>query len=95
MYIHERKSETVLDVLGNIGGFNDAILLIVGPLMLYYSSLQFSIAIPQGTPVILKSMRNPTGKNKALTKRINDMVQKQTLRVSERLKHNQDVILSQ
>ena len=39
MYIHERKSDTILNVLGDIGGFNDAILLIVGPLMLYYSSL--------------------------------------------------------
>ena len=38
MYIHERKSGTVLNVLGDIGGFNDAILLLFGPLILYYSS---------------------------------------------------------
>ena len=40
-FIHERKSQTILSIIGDVGGFNDAILLLFGPLILLYSSKRF------------------------------------------------------
>ena len=54
-HIHERKSQTILNIVGDIGGFNDAILLLFGPLILIYSSKSFDLSVPKGQPVLLKS----------------------------------------
>ena len=63
-YIHERKSQTVLNIIGDVGGFNDAILLLFGPLILLYSSKKFDLAVPEGAPVLLKSQVKPSGRDR-------------------------------
>ena len=44
-YIHERKSNTYLNWMGDVGGFNDAICLILSPLVFYYSSKMYEVSI--------------------------------------------------
>ena len=63
-YIHERKSQTVLNIIGDVGGFNDAILLLFGPLILLYSSKKFDLSVPEGAPVLLKSQVKPTRRDR-------------------------------
>ena len=45
----------MLQFLSNVGGFNDAMLLIIQPLVLYISFLSFSLSLTNGMPVILES----------------------------------------
>ena len=45
---------TLLDVAGNVGGFNDALWLIINFFMATYSSIMFMKSVTQDTPILLK-----------------------------------------
>ena len=49
--MHKRQIVTLLDLLGNIGGFNDAIWLLVSFFMGTYSSLMFMRSVTESTPI--------------------------------------------
>ena len=53
-YIHERTSDTLLNWLGDVGGFIDAVRLLVQPLALYFSSKIFENSVSKKIPVILR-----------------------------------------
>ena len=84
-FIHDRKSQTILNIVGDVGGFNDAILLLFGPLILLYSSKNFDLAVPEGSPVLLKSQVIPSGKSKQLKQRMKQFVDARTSRMIQRL----------
>ena len=44
---------TLLDVAGNVGGFNDAIWLLINFFMASYSSLMFMRSVTQNAPIDL------------------------------------------
>ena len=44
-YSYFRRAYTFLDLLGDFGGFNDAVLMILGVFMKYYSETLFKAAI--------------------------------------------------
>ena len=46
-YSYNRRAYTILDLLGDFGGFNDAILMICGVFMKYYSKTLFKATISQ------------------------------------------------
>ena len=54
MNVFERESETILDLFGDIGGFYEAINILISPLILYYSAKKFDFSISNGAPVYLK-----------------------------------------
>ena len=60
-YVHQRSIVTFLDVVGNIGGFNDAIWLAVSGIFGTYSSLMFMRSITQKTS--FSSRKSKTGKS--------------------------------
>ena len=49
-YIHERKSGTILGWLSDVGGLNDAFILIIAPLVAFVSSTEFSLALTNEMP---------------------------------------------
>ena len=53
---------TLLDVAGNVGGFNDALWLIINFFMATYSSLMFMKSVTQDTPILLTQMPENTDK---------------------------------
>ena len=59
--IYERESETILNLLGDIGGFLEAIYLVLSPMMLFYSAKWFAISISNGAPILLKKANQSTG----------------------------------
>ena len=60
--IYERESETILNLLGDIGGFQEAIYLVLSPLMLFYSAKWFAISISNGAPILMKMAKEPAGR---------------------------------
>ena len=50
IFFHERRSGTFLAWLSNVGGLRDAMMLIISPLIAYYSSLKFSLSITNDMP---------------------------------------------
>lgn len=42
--IYERHAYTALDVLGDFGGFNDAMFLIFGFCMFYYNEMRYNVS---------------------------------------------------
>ena len=53
---------TLLDVAGNVGGFNDALWLIINFFMATYSSLMFMKSVTQDTPILLTQTPEITDK---------------------------------
>ena len=53
---------TLLDVAGNVGGFNDALWLIINFFMATYSSLMFMKSITHNTPILLTQAPKNTDK---------------------------------
>ena len=53
---------TLLDVAGNVGGFNDALWLIINFFMATYSSLMFMKSVTQDTPILLTQIPENTDK---------------------------------
>ena len=53
---------TLLDVAGNIGGFNDALWLIINFFMATYSSLMFMKSVTHNTPILLTQTPENTDK---------------------------------
>ena len=52
----------MLDVAGNVGGFNDALWLIINFFMATYSSLMFMKSVTQDTPILLTQSPENTDK---------------------------------
>ena len=52
----------MLDVVGNVGGFNDALWLIINFFMATYSSLMFMKSVTQDTPILLTQSPENTDK---------------------------------
>ena len=50
---HKRQVVTALDVVGNVGGFNDAIHFIISIFMSSYSSLMYMRSVTNSTPISL------------------------------------------
>ena len=50
---HKRQVVTALDVVGNVGGFNDAIYLFISMFMSTYSSLMYMRSVTNNTPISL------------------------------------------
>ena len=42
---YERRAYTILDLLGDVGGFNDSILIIVGFFATQYNSMLYTAAL--------------------------------------------------
>ena len=53
---------TLLDVAGNVGGFNDALWLIINFFMATYSSLMFMKSVTKNTPILLTQNPKDTDK---------------------------------
>ena len=53
-YEHERTSGTLLGWLSDVGGLNDAIILIIGPIAGYASGLSFNLSITNGMPALFQ-----------------------------------------
>ena len=53
-YEHERTSGTLLGWLSDVGGLNDAILLIIGPIAGYASGLSFNLSLTNGIPALFQ-----------------------------------------
>ena len=87
-YVHERESDTVLNLFGDVGGFKEAIEILVGPLIFYYSSTMFDFSIGENAPVTLKKELRPSGKNAELRRRIRKLLDSQTARLTEKLQRN-------
>ena len=51
-HLHERRSGTFLQWLSDIGGLNDAIVLIFNPLVSYISYLSFSLSLTNDMPSV-------------------------------------------
>ena len=54
-YLQERKSGTILGWLSDIGGLNDAFVLILAPLITMISSTSFSLSITNDMPTNIRS----------------------------------------
>ena len=50
-YIYERESEIVVDMLGDIGGFNDIVTILLSMMLSRYSSIMFEGRLVKGTKV--------------------------------------------
>ena len=50
--IYERKAYTLMNLLGDFGGFNDAIIFLVGSVLAFYASSMFAASISSEIPVI-------------------------------------------
>ena len=50
-YLHERTSGTFLGWLSDVGGLNDALIIIFSPLVMQISSLSFSLSVTNNMPV--------------------------------------------
>ena len=50
IFFHERRSGTFFAWLSGVGGLRDAMMLIMSPLIAYYSSLKFSLSITNDMP---------------------------------------------
>ena len=55
---HKRQVMSLLDVVGNVGGFNDALWLLINFFMASYSSLMFMRSVTQNTPIDLTSKKD-------------------------------------
>ena len=65
-HLHERRSGTFLQWLSDIGGLNDAIVLILNPLVSYISYLSFSLSLTNDMPSVdnkSKQSRQKTQRN--------------------------------
>ena len=54
MLIMNRETYSVLDWLGDVGGLNDAIVLILKPFISYISYLSFSLSLTNDMPTTFK-----------------------------------------
>ena len=93
MYIHERESETILNMIGEVGGFTEAIAILISPFIFYYAAKQFDMSLSSGAPITLRSITEPSGRNARLQKRINSITKKQQSRIQEKLERNQNFTL--
>ena len=69
MHEHSRSLVTLLEVVGNIGGFNDAIWLIASSIFCSYSSMMYMRSITNTMPFSSKKDRAQHSHYKALQKR--------------------------
>ena len=54
-YLHERRSGTLLEWLSDVGGFADALFVLIGPFISYISALSFQISVTNGIPTAVSS----------------------------------------
>ena len=60
-YLHQRSIMTFLDVIGNVGGFNDAVWLFASFFLGPYSSLMYTRSIASKTPFTSKKSAKHKG----------------------------------
>ena len=48
---HKRQVTSFLDVVGNVGGFNDAVYITMSLLISFYSSQMYMQSLTNGSPV--------------------------------------------
>ena len=86
-YLQERKSATILGWLSDIGGLNDALCLILAPMIAFVSSTSFSYSLTNGMPTDTGS---PQGSQSArhedivFQKQSHDLLKR--IEISDRLK---------
>ena len=52
-YYQQRRSETILSWLGEVGGLSDALFLLFSPAAAYISALSFNLSVTNGIPTML------------------------------------------
>ena len=62
-YLQERRRGTILGWLSDVGGLNDAFLIILAPLIALISSKSFILSVMNGMPASLESAEDPISSN--------------------------------
>ena len=62
-YIQERRRGTILGWLSDVGGLNDAFLIILAPLIALISSKSFILSVMNGMPASSESAEDPISSN--------------------------------